>query len=63
MVRKLAKLYRYPPDELLLLAGYLPRSVDEEEARRVAVFLNLPADRQDEVLESVASPKSSQPLD
>lgn len=38
-VRALAKLYQYPEERLLLLAGFLPRSVDEEEADRLLAFL------------------------
>lgn len=45
-VRALAKLYQYPEDRLLLMAGFLPRTVDEEEAERLLGFLNLEPERQ-----------------
>lgn len=40
-VRAIAKLYRYPEDKLLLLAGYLPRAVSDDEAERLSAFMGL----------------------
>ena len=50
-VRALARLYQYPEDRLLLLAGFMPRTVDEQEAERLLTFLNLDPEHQDKALQ------------
>lgn len=50
VIRALAKLYHYPDELLLLMAGYLPRSVDEAEAKRILNFMRLCPEDQAQVI-------------
>lgn len=43
VIRALARLYRFPEDKLLVLAGFLPRPVTDEEADRILAVLAEPA--------------------
>lgn len=50
VIRDLAKLYLYPDGLLLLMAGYLPRPVDEAEAAYILNFLKLSPDERARIL-------------
>lgn len=50
VIRDLAKLYQYPEGLLLLMAGYLPRPVDEAEARYILNFLRLSTEERTNLL-------------
>jgi transcriptional regulator with XRE-family HTH domain len=39
-IRAIAKLYRFPEEKLLLLAGFLPRPITEIEADEILGLLN-----------------------
>lgn len=52
-IRAIARLYRYPESKLLLVAGYLPRHLRDDEADRLMKFMELSAQEQQRALSAI----------